>query len=137
MELTPIATVRSPLKEPGECPKQNFEGAPGAAVVVDPAYERAAKDIGVGDELIVVTWLDRAERQRQATHPRGNPENPLTGVFSTRSPHRPNPLGLHRVRVVSRDGLRLGVDRLEVLDHTPVVDIKPALSPQRDGGRDE
>jgi tRNA-Thr(GGU) m(6)t(6)A37 methyltransferase TsaA len=94
---------------------------------VDPAFARGLFTIAQGDELIVITWLDRADRGVLEVHPRGDPRNPLTGVFATRSPHRPNPLGLHRVTVREISGTRLLIGPIEALDGTPVVDVKPVL----------
>ena len=87
------------------------------------------RDLRAGDEVIVLTWLDRAQRDVLATRPRGDPARPLTGVFSTRSPDRPNPVGLHRVKIVSVEGTRIRVRNLEALDRTPIVDVKPVLDP--------
>jgi tRNA-Thr(GGU) m(6)t(6)A37 methyltransferase TsaA len=125
--LRPVARVESPLQRRQDAPKQGDEGAPDAWLVFDPAVEQALRDLKPGDEILVLTWLDRADRDVLAVHPRGDRERPETGVFATRSPDRPNPLGLHRVEIAERDGLRLKVRNLEALDGTPVVDIKPTL----------
>ena len=130
-ELRPIGYVESALVEPGSAPKQGFEGAPEAWVVLDPAFAEGAGDLAAGDEVFVVTWLHRARRDVLAVHPRDDRGNPLTGVFSTRSQDRPNPVGLHRVTVAAIDGPRLLVRDLEAVDGTPVVDLKPVLA----GGR--
>jgi tRNA-Thr(GGU) m(6)t(6)A37 methyltransferase TsaA len=127
MELEPVAHVESPLTDRASAPKQGDEGAPEASLVFAPAYADALDGVAAGDELIVLTWLDRADRRVLRVHPRDDRSRPPRGVFATRSPDRPNPIGLHRVRVVSVDGLRLRVRDLEALDGTPVVDVKPVL----------
>jgi tRNA-Thr(GGU) m(6)t(6)A37 methyltransferase TsaA len=109
-----------------EAPRQGSEGAPDAWLEVDPTFARALREVAAGDELIVITWLHRADRDVLEVHPRNDPEIPLTGVFSTRSPDRPNPLGLHRVTVSEISGTRLRVGPIEAIDGTPVVDLKPA-----------
>jgi tRNA-Thr(GGU) m(6)t(6)A37 methyltransferase TsaA len=125
--LHPIGHLRSLLRELGEAPRQGSEGAPDAWLDVDPAFARGLSGIAAGDEVIVITWLDRANRDVLEVHPRGNPEIPLAGVFATRSPHRPNPLGLHRVTVREISGTRLRIGPIEAIDGTPVVDVKPVL----------
>ena len=127
-ELTPIGRVESPLTDPASAPKQGDEGAPDAWLVFDPAVLDALEGIHAGDDLIVLTWLDRARRDVLRVHPRGDPSRPERGVFSTRSPHRPNPIGLHRVEVASIDGDRIRVRALEAIDGTPILDLKPVLS---------
>lgn len=129
IDLRPVGRVESPLTDPAQAPRQGDEGAPDAWLVIDAGYAEAAHDIAVGDDLVVLTWLDRARRDVQVTQPRGDPFAPLTGVFATRSPDRPNPIGLHEVRVLAVDGLRIEVSGLEAVDGTPVVDIKPRLGP--------
>lgn len=129
MELTVIGSVQSPLRDRAEAPKQGDEGAPEAVLVFDPAVAPGLEGIVSGDELLVLTWLDRARRDVLRVHPRGDPARPEAGVFTTRSPDRPNPIGLHRVSVVSRDGVRLRVRDLEALDGTPILDVKPLLGP--------
>ena len=119
--------VESPLRNRSDAPNQGDEGAPDCTVALDPEYATAGRDLAAGSELLVLTWLDRAYRDVQAVRPRGNPDRPETGVFSTRSPDRPNPIGLHRVTVLAVDGTRLLVRGLEALDGTPVVDLKPPL----------
>src|SRR6266480_3209726 len=104
---------------------QGFEGAPEAWLAFRPEVADGIRDLAAGADVFVLTWLHQAQRDVLAVHPRGNPESPLTGVFSTRSPDRPNPIGLHRVRVVAVDGLRVRVRDLEAVDGTPVVDVKP------------
>src|SRR5262245_38716381 len=126
--IVPIGTVRSTLRHREEAPKQGREGAPDAWLELEPAYREGARDLQVGDEILVLTWLDRADRLVLAVHPRGDERAPLTGVFSTRSPDRPNPIGIHRVRILEiADGRRLRVSDLEALDRTPIVDLKPVL----------
>jgi tRNA-Thr(GGU) m(6)t(6)A37 methyltransferase TsaA len=127
MELRPIGSVSSPLRDREAAPKQGDEGSPEAGVQIAPEFEPALAGISVGDEVLVFTWLDRADRETLATHPRGDRSRPEIGVFATRSPDRPNPIGLHRVRVLALDGPRLRVADLEALDGTPVLDLKPVL----------
>ena len=129
-EARPIGHVESALADRADAPKQADEGAPDAWLVLDPALAPAAADIAAGDELVVVTWLHEADRSVLVVHPRGDPSRPPTGVFSTRSPARPNPVGLHTVRVLGRDGTRIHVDALEAIDGTPVIDLKRALAPR-------
>jgi len=130
-EIRPIGSVESSLTDRSEAPKQGFEGAPEAWLVFDPTVATGIRDLRVGDEVWVLTWLDRADRTVLAVHPRDDPRNPLTGVFSTRSADRPNPVGLHRVRVLAVDGLRVRVSDLEALDGTPIVDVKPVIADGR------
>jgi tRNA-Thr(GGU) m(6)t(6)A37 methyltransferase TsaA len=125
--LYPIGFLHSPLKQPGEAPRQGHEGAPDAWLEVNTSVAEGLDTIAVGDEIIVITWLHRARRDILKTHPRNDETIPLTGVFATRSPDRPNPLGLHRVTVLSIAGNRLKVGPIEAIDGTPVVDIKPVL----------
>ena len=127
MKLTAIGFVRSPLTDLASAPKQGDEGAPEGVIVLEPDFLRALDGIAVGDHLFVLTWLDRADRSVLAVHPRDDLSNPETGVFATRSADRPNPIGLHRVRVLAVDGQRLRVDGLEAIDGTPVLDLKPVL----------
>jgi len=128
--LRAIGRVASTLTDRGAAPRQADEGAPDAWIVLDDDVAPAAADIRPGDELVVVTWLHEADRDVLVTHPRDDTTRPPTGVFSTRSPDRPNPLGLHTTRVLEVDGVRLHVDALEALDGTPVVDLKPVLHPR-------
>ena len=130
-EINPIGQVESPLTDRASAPKQGVEGAPGAWLVFDPAMADGISDLAAGDDVFVFTWLHRADRSVLAVHPRDDPSNPLTGVFSTRSADRPNPVGLHRVRVVAVDGLRVRVSDLEAIDGTPIVDVKPVLGAVR------
>jgi len=125
--LKPIGFIRSELKRRDGAPRQGFEGAPNALIEVLPPYRKALHRMQRGDEIIVITWLHRAQRHVIKVHPRGDRSRPLTGVFSTRSPDRPNPLGLHRVKVLTVHPGRLRVGPIEAIDGTPVVDIKPVL----------
>ncbi|HEV2771958.1 MAG TPA: tRNA (N6-threonylcarbamoyladenosine(37)-N6)-methyltransferase TrmO [Thermoleophilaceae bacterium] len=127
-EITPIGRVESPLTDPASAPRQGDEGAPDAWLVFAPAVLEALDGIRPGDEVIVLTWLDRARRDVLRVHPRGDASRPQQGVFSTRSPHRPNPIGLHRVEIASIDGGRVRVRKLEAVDGTPILDVKPLLS---------
>ena len=128
IELTPVGHVESPLTERAAAPKQGDEGAPAAWLVFTPAVRDALSDLQPGDEVIVLTWLDRADRGILRVHPRDDPSRGERGVFSTRSPDRPNPIGLHRVRIEAVEDGRLRVSNLEALDGTPIVDVKPVLS---------
>ena len=127
--VRPVGRVDSPLVDLSTAPRQGDEGAPPAWLVFDPAVRDAIRDIAPGAELLVLTWLHHADRGVLVVNPRGDATRPLTGVFSTRSPHRPNPLGLHRVTVVAVDDLRVQVRDLEAIDGTPIVDVKPVLGP--------
>jgi tRNA-Thr(GGU) m(6)t(6)A37 methyltransferase TsaA len=128
-EIHPIGWVESPLIDRDLAPKQGDEGAPDAWLVFEPQMQAAMRDLRVGTEIIVLTWLDRARRDVLIVHPRGNPDIPRRGVFSTRSPDRPNPIGLHNVQIVAIDDMRIRVRNLEALDGTPIVDVKPVLGP--------
>jgi tRNA-Thr(GGU) m(6)t(6)A37 methyltransferase TsaA len=130
--LHPVGRVESDLVDRESAPMQGDEGAPDAWLVFDSRFTEALTDLRVGDEVLLLTWLDRADRDVLAVHPRDDPRRPLTGVFSTRSPDRPNPIGLHRVRILAIDATRVKVANLEALNETPVLDIKPVL-----GGSDE
>jgi tRNA-Thr(GGU) m(6)t(6)A37 methyltransferase TsaA len=132
MELVPIGTVESPLHDPSAAPRQGDEGAPEAWLAFVPEVADGLDGIRAGDDLLLLTWLDRARRDVLRVHPRGDRERPEAGVFTTRSPDRPNPIGLHRVRVLAVDGTRVRVSDLEALDGTPILDVKPVL-----GGVDE
>ena len=127
--LSSIGIIRSELTHRREAPKQGNEGAPDVWLEIYDWAKAGLLGVAAGDELIVITWLHQGRRQTFQVHPRGNPENPLTGVFATRSPDRPNPLGLHPVTVREIDGTRLRVGPMEAIDGTPVVDIKPVLCP--------
>ena len=126
-EVLPIGWVESPLVDPATAPKQGDEGSPEALLVFDNAVREGLNDLQAGADIIVLTWLDRARRDVLKVHPRDDPANPEQGVFSTRSPHRPNPVGLHRVTIVSIEGTRILVRNLEALNATPIVDVKPVL----------
>ncbi len=128
----PIGFIRSTLKTRAEAPRFCTEGAPDAFLELKPAYHRGMSRVQVGDELIVITWLHRSHRDVLRVHPQGESWRPLTGVFLTRSPDRPNPLGLHRVTVreVRRDGLVVGP--IEAIDGTPVVDVKCVVDEAND-----
>jgi tRNA-Thr(GGU) m(6)t(6)A37 methyltransferase TsaA len=129
IELTPIGSVESPLVDPASAPKQGDEGAPDAWLTFESPVLEGLAGLQPGDEVIVLTWLHRARRDVLRVHPRGNLSRAQQGVFNTRSPDRPNPIGLHRVRIVSIDGNRLRVRDLEAVDGTPILDVKPVLSP--------
>ena len=127
-ELRPIGRVVSSLTDLQSAPRQADEGAPEAWLAFEPEMLEGLRNLRPGDEAILLTWLDRARRDVLSVHPRGDTSRPQEGVFSTRSPHRPNPIGLHRVEITAIDGPRLRVRRLEALDGTPIIDIKPVLS---------
>jgi tRNA-Thr(GGU) m(6)t(6)A37 methyltransferase TsaA len=126
-EVMPIGAVESPLTDMASAPKQGHEGAPDAWLVFEPAVLEGLQGIRPGDRVIVLTWLDRAQRDVLRVHPRDDLANPKQGVFNTRSADRPNPIGLHEVEVLSIEGRRVRVRNLEALDGTPVVDVKPVL----------
>jgi tRNA-Thr(GGU) m(6)t(6)A37 methyltransferase TsaA len=128
IELQPIGRVHSPLVDPSAAPKQGEEGSPLAELVFEATVKDALGDVRVGDRLLVLTWLDRADRSLQRVHPRDDLSQPLRGVFSTRSADRPNPIGVHRVTVVAQPApLRFQVRNLEALDGTPILDVKATL----------
>jgi tRNA-Thr(GGU) m(6)t(6)A37 methyltransferase TsaA len=128
--LRPIGWVESPLTDLGAAPCQGDEGSPECWLVFEPDVREALEGLRVGDDIVVITWLHLADRTVRQVHPRRDPNRPLTGVFATRSPDRPNPLGLHSVTIVAVDGLRIRVRDLEAVDGTPVVDVKPELEPR-------
>lgn len=130
--LSPIGFIRSPLKQRSEAPKQGRAGAPDAWLEVTATVAEGLDGINVGQEVILITWLHQARRDTLKVRPHGDASRPLVGVFATRSPDRPNPLGLHRVTVLAIEGLRLKVGPIEAIDGTPVVDIKPVLSRSAD-----
>jgi tRNA-Thr(GGU) m(6)t(6)A37 methyltransferase TsaA len=127
LELCPIGVIRSKIKERSKAPKQGSEGAPDAWLEVRPFAVRALDGLASDDEIIILTWLHRAHRDVLKVHPRSDPKRRLTGVFATRSPDRPNPIGLHQVAVrrIAKNRLRIGP--IEAIDGTPVIDIKPVL----------
>lgn len=127
LQLRRIGRVESSLTDAAGAPKQGAEGAPDAWLVFERDILPGLDGLGAGDRVIVLTWLDRAERDVLEVHPRDDPSNPMTGVFGTRSADRPNPIGLHEVEVISIEGERMHVRPLEALDGTPVVDLKPVL----------
>jgi tRNA-Thr(GGU) m(6)t(6)A37 methyltransferase TsaA len=129
----PIGVVRSTLRAAADAPNQAFEGAPEALLEIDPAFADALHRVEPGDELILLTWLHRADRNILRTHPTGDTNIPLTGVFRTRSPDRPNPIGVHRVTVTRLDSpTTLHVDALEAIEGTPIVDLKIAMRESRE-----
>ena len=128
--LVPIGWVQSALKVLDDAPNQR-EGAPRAWIRFDEQVAEGAKDLRPGDEIVVLTWLRLSRRDELSTHPEDDMSQPLTGVFSTCSPSRPNPIGLHRARIVAHDGLQIEVDALEAIDGTPVVDIMPIVPSPR------
>ena len=125
--VRPIGQVRSSLRSRGEAPRQGSEGAPDAWLELVADVRAGLEGIAVGDEIIVLTWFHESSRDVLRLHPRGDSSLPITGVFATRSPDRPNPIGLHRVRVLEVAGSRMRVGPLEAIDGTPIVDIKPVL----------
>ena len=126
-EVRPIGRVESELIDPAAAPKQGHEGAPDAWLVFEPEVLDGLEGLAPGDRIIVLTWLDRADRATLRVHPRDDPANPMRGVFGTRSADRPNPVGLHPVEILAIDGSRMRVRGLEAVDGTPVVDVKPQL----------
>ena len=132
IELTPIAFVESPLTDRSTAPRQGDEGAPDAWLVFEPGVLDGLDGIAPGDAVLVLTWFDRARRDVLRVRPRGDPGRGEQGVFATRSPDRPNPIGLHRVEVLAIEGRRMQVRHLEALDGTPVIDVKPVLSARVD-----
>jgi len=126
-ELRAVGWVQSPLADRSSAPRQGDEGAPSASLVFRPEVLPAAADLQPGQEVLVLTWLHQARRDVLSVHPRDDMTRPLTGVFATRSSERPNPIGLHRVVITAVDGEIVTVDRLEAIDGTPVLDVKPVL----------
>lgn len=127
--VTPVGSISSALRDRAQAPRQGDEGAPEADIVIDPTVMAAMADIAVGDQLIVLTWLHAAQRDVLVVHPRGDLSRPATDVFSTRSPDRPNPIGLHTVTVLGLADNRIHISGIEAIDGTPVIDIKPVLGP--------
>ena len=139
LQLKPIGVIRSVIKERSKAPKQGSEGAPEAWIVVRPSIAEAVDGLAAGDKIVALTWLHRAHRDVLKVHPRSDPKRRLTGVFATRSPDRPNPIGLHEVTVRKVAKTRLRVGPIEAIDGTPVIDIKPILCAPRpsEKGSDE
>jgi tRNA-Thr(GGU) m(6)t(6)A37 methyltransferase TsaA len=127
-EVKAVGWVESPLKDLESAPRQADEGAPAAWLAFEHEVMEGLRSLRPGDEVFVLTWLNRARRDVLSVHPRGDASRPLEGVFSTRSPHRPNPIGLHRVLITAVDGARLRVSGLEAIDGTPILDVKAVLS---------
>ena len=127
-DLVPIGKVESSLTDLATAPRQPDEGAPPAWLVFESSVLEGLRSLRAGDEILVLTWLDRAHRDVLSVHPRGDKSRPQEGVFSTRSPDRPNPVGLHRTEIVAIDGLRVQVNHLEAIDGTPIIDVKPVLT---------
>ena len=132
VQLRPIGVIRSTIKERSDAPKQGAEGAPDAWLDVNPSAAPGLEGLSAGSEIIVITWLHKGRRETLKVRPRSDPHRRLTGVFATRSPDRPNPLGLHRVTIRSISGRRLRIGPIEVVDGTPVVDLKPMLCSVQD-----
>jgi len=131
-ELHPIGWVQSSLTDRDAAPNQGEQGSPDAWIVFDETVREGLDDLCIGSDIIVLTWLDRARRDVLQVRPGGDPANPQRGVFSTRSPDRPNPIGLHRVHILSIEATRVRVRNLEALDETPVLDVKPVLDRRRE-----
>lgn len=127
MNLREIGRVQSPLTDKETAPMQGHEGAPAAWIAFDPEVAEALRGLHPGRRVIVFTWFHEADRETLKVHPRSDPANPLTGVFATRSPDRPNPIGMHPVEILAIDGTRMQVSELEAIDGTPVIDVKPEL----------
>jgi tRNA-Thr(GGU) m(6)t(6)A37 methyltransferase TsaA len=125
--LEPIGFVRSELTNLEDAPRFYTEGAPNATIEILPAYRDGMCGLEPGRDIVVLTWLHLAERNVLQVHPRGDESNPLAGVFITRSQHRPNPIGLHRTTVLAVGAGGLAVGPIEVIDGTPVLDIKPVV----------
>lgn len=126
--IAPIGIVESSLRTREQSPRQPDEDAPAAWLVFDASVREALSSLRVGDSMVLLTWLDRAQRDVLSVHPRGEISRPVAGVFSTRSPDRPNPIGLHDVDITAVDGLRVHVRHLDALDGTPILDVKPSLA---------
>lgn len=128
-QLRPIGRVESPLLDEAKAPKQGDEGSPEAVLVFEESVREGLRSLRPGAEVVVLTWLDRADRKVLSVHPRDDLSNPEEGVFSTRSADRPNPIGLHRVEILAIDGARFTVRNMEAIDGTPILDVKPVLDP--------
>ena len=126
-ELKPVGVIRSSLTDRKNAPRQGDEGAPDAWIELEPWASDALLGVHAGDALIVLTWLHEAKRETMQVHPRNLPGNEIAGVFATRSPDRPNPIGIHPVTVRALEGLRVKVGPIEAIDGTPVIDIKPQI----------
>ncbi|MFE9327892.1 tRNA (N6-threonylcarbamoyladenosine(37)-N6)-methyltransferase TrmO [Nocardia sp. NPDC052278] len=129
--LRPIGYVESGLTDPTTAARQPDEGAPEAWLILDERYTRALDGVTAGTDLLLLTWLDRADRDTLTIHPRGDATRAVTGVFATRAPHRPNPIGLHHIHILTVGGTRIHVRNLEALHGTPILDLKPLLTPNR------
>jgi tRNA-Thr(GGU) m(6)t(6)A37 methyltransferase TsaA len=127
LRIEPVGRVVSPLRDRAEAPRQGDEGAPDAWIEFEQGVAEALRGLRAGTDVLVLTWLDRARRDVLTTHPRDDLSRPATGVFATRSPDRPNPIGMHVVEIVAVDGTRIQVRDLEAIDGTPVLDLKPVL----------
>ena len=127
--LRPVGRVSSEISDLAAAPRQGDEGAPDVWIEFDPTVRTAIRGLKVGDDIIVLTWLDQADRDMLEVHPRGDVNRPLTGVFATRASHRPNPVGLHTVRILAIEGDRIRVSNMEAIDGTPIIDVKPVLPP--------
>jgi tRNA-Thr(GGU) m(6)t(6)A37 methyltransferase TsaA len=128
-EWQPIGWVESSLVDRASAPRQGDEGAPDAWLIFEARFAEGLRGLKVGDDVLLLTWLHRAARDVLVVHPRGERTRPQQGVFSTRSPDRPNPIGLHRVRILAIQDTRIQVSALEALDGTPILDVKPVLDP--------
>lgn len=122
-----IGEVKSPLTEIGECPLQENEGAPPVVLHIYDEFHPALSGLSAGSGILLFTWLHKAKRDTLTTKPRNDPKAPLTGIFATRSPDRPNPIGLHKTKILEVNDGYISVSNLEVLNGTPIVDIKPVL----------
>jgi tRNA-Thr(GGU) m(6)t(6)A37 methyltransferase TsaA len=127
IEIAPVGRVESSLDDPGSAPRQGDEGGVEAWLVFEPGVVEGLDGLRLGDRVVVLTWLDRADRRVLRVHPRDEVTNPERGVFTTRSADRPNPIGLHPVEVTAIDGPRVRVRPLEAVDGTPIIDVKPVL----------
>ncbi|WP_433728052.1 tRNA (N6-threonylcarbamoyladenosine(37)-N6)-methyltransferase TrmO [Nocardia sp. CA-129566] len=129
--LRPIGHIESGLTDPTAAPRQPDEGAPQAWLILDERYVRALDGVTAGTDVLLLTWLDRADRDTLTIHPRGDTTRAISGVFATRAPHRPNPIGLHHIHILAINGTRIHVRNLEALNGTPILDLKPLLTTDR------